>query len=65
MADHLQLTIKSLLAKLLPFSILAFFMGFFFLKMNSNTYLIYYFFIFLSLLTMPHFWLMHQNVKKK
>jgi Brp/Blh family beta-carotene 15,15'-monooxygenase len=64
MSEHLQLNIKSLLAKLLPFSILAFLMGFFFLKMNSNTDVIYYFFIFLSLLTMPHFWLMHQNVKK-
>ena len=64
MSEHLQLNIKSLLAKLLPFSVLAFFMGFFFLKMNSNTDVIYYFFIFLSLLTMPHFWLMHQNVKK-
>jgi len=64
MSEHLQLRIKSLLAKLLPFSILALLMGYFFLKMNSNTDVIYYFFIFLSLLTMPHFWLMHQNVKK-
>lgn len=65
MSKHLQLNIKSLLAKLLPFSFLAFVMGFCFLQWNSNMGVIYYFFIFLSLLTMPHFWLMHQNVKKK
>lgn len=65
MSEHLQLTIKSLLAKLLPFSFLAFVMGFCFLRWNSNSGVIYYFFIFLSLLTMPHFWLMHQFVKKK
>ncbi len=64
MSEHLQLNIKSLLAKLLPFSFLAFLMGFFFPRWNSNSGVIYYFFIFLSLLTMPHFWLMHQFVKK-
>jgi Brp/Blh family beta-carotene 15,15'-monooxygenase len=65
MSKHLQLNFKTLLAKLLPFSFLAFVMGFCFLSWNSNSGVIYYFFIFLSLLTMPHFWLMHQFVKKK
>jgi Brp/Blh family beta-carotene 15,15'-monooxygenase len=64
MSEHLQIKTKSLLAKLLPFSCLSFLMGFIFLKVNSNIHVIYYFFIFLSLLTMPHFWLMHQHVKK-
>jgi Brp/Blh family beta-carotene 15,15'-monooxygenase len=65
MSAHLGLSMKSLLGKLLPFSCLAFIIGFLYLKLGGSSQVIFQGFVFLSLLTLPHFWLMHQLVKKK
>jgi beta-carotene 15,15'-dioxygenase len=65
MSAHLGLAMKSLWLKLLPFSCLAFILGFLYVRFIGNSQFIFHGFVFLSLLTMPHFWLMHQFVKKK
>ena len=65
MSLHLGIRTKNLLIKLLPFSCLAFLLGFLYLKYLGSTQAIFHSFVFLSLLTMPHFWLMHHFVKKK
>jgi Brp/Blh family beta-carotene 15,15'-monooxygenase len=65
MSAHLHLAVKSLLIKLLPFSCLAFILGFLYMRFIGSSQVIFHGFVFLSLLTMPHFWLMHQFVKKK
>jgi Brp/Blh family beta-carotene 15,15'-monooxygenase len=65
MSAHLGISLKRLLGKLLPFSCLAFVLGFFYLQIIEKSQVVFQGFVFLSLLTLPHFWLMHQFVKKK
>ena len=65
MSAHLGISIKSLLYKLLPFSCLAIALGYLYILFIGGANVILFGFVFLSLLTMPHFWLMHQFVKKK
>jgi len=65
MSAHLGISLKRLLFKLLPFSCLAIVLGYLYVLFIGGANLILYGFVFLSMLTMPHFWLMHQFVKKK
>lgn len=65
MSALLGITLKRLLIKLLPFSCLAIVLGYLYVLFIGGANLIFHGFVFLSLLTMPHFWLMHQFVKKK
>lgn len=62
--EHLQLTIATLYKKLLPFSLSAIIMGIIYITLISKDLQLYPIFIFLSLLTLPHFILMHQLIKR-
>jgi len=64
MSAHVGISMKRLLYKLLPFSCLAIVLGYLYVIFIGGGYVILHGFVFLSLLTMPHFWLMHQFVKK-
>lgn len=60
---HLETSFFELYKKLLPFSLGAVLMGITYLLFSSNTLELYPIFIFLSLLTLPHFVLMHKLIK--
>jgi len=62
--NHLETSFLNLYKKLLPFSVGAFFMGLAYMFLTSNTLQLYPIFIFLSLLTLPHFLLMHKLIKR-
>jgi Brp/Blh family beta-carotene 15,15'-monooxygenase len=62
--EHLDMTIQILYKKLLPFSAGAIIMGIIYINLISKDIQIYPIFIFLSLLTLPHFILMHQLIKR-
>lgn len=60
LSTSLQLTISRLYFKLLPFTLAAFLMGIAYVSLVSQTRWLAHSFIFLSILTLPHFFLMHQ-----
>jgi Brp/Blh family beta-carotene 15,15'-monooxygenase len=62
--NHLETSFLNLYKKLLPFSGGAFFLGLAYLFLTSHTLQLYPIFIFLSLLTLPHFLLMHKLIKR-
>ena len=62
--NHLETSFLNLYKKLLPFSAGAFFMGLAYMFLTSNALQLYPIFIFLSLLTLPHFLLMHKLIKR-
>jgi Brp/Blh family beta-carotene 15,15'-monooxygenase len=62
--NHLETSFLNLYKKLLPFSVGAFFMGLVYMFLTSNALQLYPIFIFLSLLTLPHFLLMHKLIKR-
>jgi Brp/Blh family beta-carotene 15,15'-monooxygenase len=64
MRKHLEMGIMELYKKLAPFSLGAIFLGICYMNMVSNDLQIYPIFIFLSLLTLPHFVLMHKLIKR-
>jgi Brp/Blh family beta-carotene 15,15'-monooxygenase len=61
--EHLDMKIATLYKKLLPFSAGAMFLGIIYITLISKDLQLYPIFIFLSLLTLPHFILMHQLIK--
>lgn len=61
----LNLSPRALLSKLLPFTLLALIMGFAYLFLVSREKWLAHAFIFLSFLTLPHFFLMHQITPQK
>ena len=62
--NHLEISFLNLYKKLFPFSVGAFFIGLAYMFLTSNTLQLYPIFIFLSLLTLPHFLLMHKLIKR-
>jgi Brp/Blh family beta-carotene 15,15'-monooxygenase len=64
MRKHLEIEIVELYKKLAPFSVGAFLLGIVYIKLVSNNLQVYPIFIFLSLLTFPHFILMHKLIKR-
>jgi Brp/Blh family beta-carotene 15,15'-monooxygenase len=64
MKNRLELTFLELYKKLLPFSVMALFIGIGYIFLISNDLQLYPIFIFLSLLTLPHFLLMHKLIKR-
>jgi hypothetical protein len=64
MRKHLEMGIMELYKKLAPFSLGAIFLGICYMSMVSSDLQIYPIFIFLSLLTLPHFVLMHKLIKR-
>jgi len=62
--EHLDMNISTLYKKLLPFTLGAIFMGIIYITLISKDIQLYPIFIFLSLLTLPHFILMHQLIKR-
>ena len=60
MSKHLEIPIISLLYRLLPFSLLATMFGIGYVIIFQNQIIVTQLFIFLSLLTLPHFFLMHK-----
>lgn len=62
--NHLEISFLNLYKKLLPFSAGAFFMGIAYMFLTSSALQLYPIFIFLSLLTLPHFLLMHKLIKR-
>ena len=64
MRKHLEMKIEELYKKLIPFSLGAFLLGILYIKLVSNDLQLYPIFIFLSLLTLPHFLLMHKLIKR-
>jgi Brp/Blh family beta-carotene 15,15'-monooxygenase len=64
MRKHLEIKIEELYKKLIPFSLGAFLLGILYIKLVSNDLQLYPIFIFLSLLTLPHFLLMHKLIKR-
>jgi Brp/Blh family beta-carotene 15,15'-monooxygenase len=64
MRKHLEMKIEELYKKLIPFSLGAFLLGILYMKLVSNDLQLYPIFIFLSLLTLPHFLLMHKLIKR-
>jgi Brp/Blh family beta-carotene 15,15'-monooxygenase len=63
MRKHLEMGIWELYKKLIPFSLGALILGLFYIILISKDLKIYPIFIFLSLLTLPHFVLMHKLIK--
>ncbi len=64
MRKHLEMKIEELYKKIIPFSLGAFLLGILYIKLVSNDLQLYPIFIFLSLLTLPHFLLMHKLIKR-
>lgn len=64
MRKHLEMEILELYKKLIPFSAVALLLGIVYIKLVTNDLEIYPIFIFLSLLTLPHFLLMHKLIKR-
>jgi len=63
MKNHLELNVIDLYKKLLPFSFGAILIGYLYMKLLTKNVELYPIFIFFSLLTLPHFLLMHQLIK--
>jgi Brp/Blh family beta-carotene 15,15'-monooxygenase len=63
MRKHLEMKILELYKKLIPFSLGALLLGVIYMKLAANDLQVYPIFIFLSLLTLPHFLLMHKLIK--
>ena len=64
MRKHLKMEILELYKKLIPFSACALLLGMLYMKLVANDLEVYPIFIFLSLLTLPHFLLMHKLIKR-
>jgi Brp/Blh family beta-carotene 15,15'-monooxygenase len=64
MRKHLEMKILELYKKLIPFSLGALLLGIVYIKLIANDLQVYPIFIFLSLLTLPHFLLMHKLIKR-
>lgn len=64
MKNQLELTFFELYNKLIPFSIMAFFIGIGYIFLTAKDLQLFPIFIFLSLLTLPHFLLMHKLIKR-
>ena len=64
MRKHLKMEIVELYKKLVPFSAGALLLGIVYIKLATNNLQVYPIFIFLSLLTLPHFLLMHKLIKR-
>lgn len=64
MRNHLEMKTWELYKKLIPFSIGALLLGIIYMNLISKHLEIYPIFIFLSLLTLPHFLLMHKLIKR-
>ena len=64
MKSQLELHFLELYKKLIPFSIGALFLGLTYMILVSKDLQVYPIFIFLSLLTLPHFLLMHKLIKR-
>lgn len=64
MRNHLEMRTLELYKKLIPFSIGALLLGIIYMNVISKDLEIYPIFIFLSLLTLPHFLLMHKLIKR-
>lgn len=64
MRKHLKMEILELYKKLVPFSAGALLLGMVYMKLVANDLEVYPIFIFLSLLTLPHFLLMHKLIKR-
>jgi Brp/Blh family beta-carotene 15,15'-monooxygenase len=64
MRKHLEMEILELYKKLIPFSFGALLLGLIYIKLISKDLQTYPIFIFLSLLTLPHFILMHKLIKR-
>ncbi len=64
MRNHLEMRTLELYKKLIPFSIGALLLGLIYMNVISKDLEIYPIFIFLSLLTLPHFLLMHKLIKR-
>jgi hypothetical protein len=64
MRNHLEMKTLELYKKLIPFSIGALLLGIIYMNLISKHLEIYPLFIFLSLLTLPHFLLMHKLIKR-
>lgn len=60
LSTTLQLTINRLYLKLLPFTLAAYLMGIAYVSLVSQARWLAHSFMFLSILTLPHFFLMHQ-----
>ncbi len=65
MSRFLRISISALYIKLIPFSLAAFVLGILYLRLPTNEHTVYVIFVFLSLLTLPHFFLMHKQLKKR
>ena len=63
MMEHLQMTITELYKNLLPFTLGAIILGIIYTIFVSKDIQLYPIFMFLSLLTLPHFILMHRLIK--
>jgi Brp/Blh family beta-carotene 15,15'-monooxygenase len=61
---HLAIGIVELYKKLIPFSSGALLLGIVYMKLVTKDLQVYPIFIFLSLLTLPHFLLMHKLIKR-
>ncbi len=64
MRIHLKMKTLELYKKLIPFSLGALLLGIIYMNLISNHLQVYPIFIFLSLLTLPHFLLMHKLIKR-
>lgn len=64
MRKHLEMKTVALYKKLVPFSLGALLLGIIYIKLIVHDFQVYPIFIFLSLLTLPHFLLMHKLVKR-
>jgi Brp/Blh family beta-carotene 15,15'-monooxygenase len=64
MKKRLELTYLELYKKLIPFSVMAFFIGIGYIFLTAKDLQLFPIFIFLSLLTLPHFLLMHKLIKR-
>ncbi len=64
MRKHLKMKIVELYKKLILFSAGAVVLGIAYIKLATNNLQVYPIFIFLSLLTLPHFLLMHKLIKR-
>ena len=64
MRKHLEMKILELYKRLIPFSLGALLLGVVYIKLVANDLQVYPVFIFLSLLTLPHFLLMHKLIKR-
>jgi Brp/Blh family beta-carotene 15,15'-monooxygenase len=64
MKKRLELTFLELYKKLIPFSVMALFIGIGYIFLIAKDLQLFPIFIFLSLLTLPHFLLMHKLIKR-